>query len=189
MRRARRCAMRRMQPPPTPTWSAPSTRWGSDGDAAVRRHAPRRRRFSAGRRLAQPLALDPPPRAAVLARFPSEGHHPPLEGGLARGISWRNAGRVPLRRVRRPRSARDALMATLTITVPNAGRVPAVLLDVAAREGFSVGATYVTPADALQAWLRGRLPGIYREQARAAAREQALSDAEATIETAAATIA
>ena len=80
-------------------------------------------------------------------------------------------------------------MATLTITVPNAGRVPAVLLDVAAREGFIVGATYLTPADALQAWLRNRVRGIYREQARASAREQALSDAEAAIETAVATIA
>ena len=80
-------------------------------------------------------------------------------------------------------------MATLTIAIPNAGRVPAVLLDVAAREGFAVGATYPTPAEALQAWLRSRVRGIYREQARVAAREQALSDAEAAIETAAATIA
>jgi hypothetical protein len=35
---------------------------------------------------------------------------------------------------------------------------------------------------------RGRVRGIYREQASAAAREQALVDAEAAIETAAATI-
>jgi hypothetical protein len=79
-------------------------------------------------------------------------------------------------------------MATLTVTVPNTGRVPNVLLEVAAREGFVVGATYPTAADALQAWLRGRVRGIYREQASAAAREQALVDAEAAIETAAATI-
>ena len=77
----------------------------------------------------------------------------------------------------------------LALTVPNAGRVPAVLLDVAAREGFAVGATYPTPTEALQAWLRSRVRGIYREQARVSAREQALSDADATIETAAATIA
>ena len=79
-------------------------------------------------------------------------------------------------------------MPTLTVTVPNTGRVPNVLLEVAAREGFVVGATYPTAADALQAWLRGRVRGIYREQASAAAREQALVDAEAAIETAAATI-
>jgi hypothetical protein len=74
---------------------------------------------------------------------------------------------------------------TLTVTIPSTGRVPAVLLDVAAREGFAVGATHPTVADALQAWLRGRVRGIYREQASAAAREQALTDAEAAIETAA----
>jgi len=79
-------------------------------------------------------------------------------------------------------------MPNLTVTVPNTGRVPAILLDVAAREGFAVGATYPTAADALQAWLRGRVRGIYREQASAAAREQALTDAEAAIETAANTI-
>jgi hypothetical protein len=79
-------------------------------------------------------------------------------------------------------------MPTLSVTIPNAGRVPAVLLDVAAKEGFAIGATYPTAADALQAWLRGRIRGIYREQASAAAREQALTDAEAVIETTTATI-
>ena len=79
-------------------------------------------------------------------------------------------------------------MPALTVTIPNSGRVPAVLVDVAARDGFVIGATYPTAADALQAWLRGRVRGIYREQARAAAREQALTDAEAAIETAAALI-
>ena len=79
-------------------------------------------------------------------------------------------------------------MATLTVTIPNTGRVPGVLLDVAAREGFAVGATFPTPAEALQAWLRSRVRGIYRDQARASAREQALADAETAIDSTAGTI-
>lgn len=79
-------------------------------------------------------------------------------------------------------------MANLTVTIPTSGRVPTVLLDVAARDGFAVGPTYQNAQEALTAWLRAHLREIYRQQAQAAAHEQATTDAEAAIDTQANTI-
>jgi len=79
-------------------------------------------------------------------------------------------------------------MAVLSVTIPNTGRVPTVLLDVAARAGFPVGPTYPTPQAALAAWLQAHLRELYRQQARPGAREQAHTDAEVRINTDANTI-
>ena len=79
-------------------------------------------------------------------------------------------------------------MPPLTVNVPNTGRVPTTLLEVAARNGFVVGPTYPTPQAALTAWLRAHLRELYRQHDRPATRGQAFTDAEAAIDSAANTI-
>ena len=70
----------------------------------------------------------------------------------------------------------------LILTIPDTGRVRAVLLDVAARDGFPVVPGGRTPAEALQTWLRAHVRGLYRQQALAAARQTAITQAEEAIE-------